>query len=181
MAGRWRKFSGARSRGSRVDRAVGWRLSGVVRTPTRHPTPHARHPCPPGARHPIPPNPGGTTLGADAYRVEVLAPSRWDVWERLLSRCPQANPFSRPEWLEPLAQLTDAQVEVAICWRGEEPVAGYAAFVRQSLMGRTARLAPTTPYNTVAIASRSCREPHRVERFELDVLRAIRQHATERY
>jgi hypothetical protein len=120
-------------------------------------------------------------LGAEAYRVERLTKSDWGIWEGLLAGCPQASPFMRPDWLEPLAKLTGASVEVALCRRGEEPVAGYAAFVRQSAMGRTARLAPTTPYNSVAIAPRACREPHRIERYELDVLRAIRQDATERY
>lgn len=120
-------------------------------------------------------------MGAEAYRVERLAKGEWGIWEELLARCPQANPFARPDWLDPLAQLTGASVEVALCRRGEEPVAGCAAFVRQGPIGRTARLAPTTPYNSVVIAPRVCREPHRIERFELDVLRAIRQDAIERY
>jgi hypothetical protein len=120
-------------------------------------------------------------LGAEAYRVEPLAKSEWGIWEGLLARCAQANPFARPDWLEPLAQLIGASVEVALCRRGDEPVAGYAAFVRHGPLGRTARLAPTTPYNSVAIVPRACREPHRTERFELDVLRAIRKDATERY
>jgi GNAT acetyltransferase-like protein len=120
-------------------------------------------------------------LGADSFQVEPLPRRDWGTWEQLLGRCPQANPFCLPEWLEPLAQVTGAEVEVAICRRGEEPVAGYTAFVHQGPLGRTARLAPTTPYNGVAIVPRACREPHRVERFELDVLRAIRRHATERY
>jgi hypothetical protein len=113
--------------------------------------------------------------------VERLAREDWPIWEGLLARCPQSNPFARPDWLEPLAHLTGATVEVALCWRGAEPVAGYAAFVRQGPVGRTARLAPTSPYNSVAIAPRTCREPHRIERHELDVLRAIRRDATERY
>ena len=120
-------------------------------------------------------------MGAEAYQVELLAKEDWGIWERLLSRCPQSNPFACPDWLEPLAQLTEATVEVALCRRGDEPVAGYAAFVRNGPLGRTARLAPTTPYNSVAIAPRSCREPHRAERHELDVLRAIRRDATRRY
>jgi hypothetical protein len=120
-------------------------------------------------------------MGAEAYQVELLSRRDWGTWEGLLARCPQGNPFCLPDWLEPLAQVTGAQVEVALCRRGEEPVAGYAAFVQQGPLGRTARLAPTTPYNGVAIVSRDCREPHRVERFELDVLRAIRRDATERY
>jgi hypothetical protein len=120
-------------------------------------------------------------VAADAYRVELLPRGEWAVWERLLARCPQANPFASPEWLEPLARATSAEVEVVLCRQGEEPAAGYAAFVRRGRLGFTARLAPTTPYNTVAIVPRACREPHRAERHELDVLRAIRAHAMERY
>lgn len=120
-------------------------------------------------------------MSSEEYRAEVVPRAGWEQWEALLDRCPQDNPFVRLDWLDPLARAVGARVEVSICYRGDQPVGGFAAFVRRGRLGLTARLPPTTPYNTVAILPRTGREPLRAERHDLGVLRALRRHARERY
>jgi hypothetical protein len=120
-------------------------------------------------------------MAADTYMAQPLPRSAWGLWEQLLDRCPQSNPFVRTGWLEPLARALGAEIEISICYRGEEPVGGFAAFVTRGPLGRMARLPPLTPYNTVAILPRVSREIHRSERHELQVLRAIRRQASDSY
>ena len=115
------------------------------------------------------------------FEVRLLGESEYDAWDRLVESSPAGTVYSTSWWVETMARLTGAHMEIVGCFSGDELCGGCAAYVRQ--WGRLRRVAapPTTPYNGFVLREPATPSYRRRLLHLLDVSRAIAEFMEMRY
>ena len=81
------------------------------------------------------------------YHVRILAETEYAEWDQLVELSPGGTVYNTSWWVDMIARLTGARMEIVGCFVGDNLCGGCAAYIR-SWAGRLRVVAPpTTPYN----------------------------------
>jgi len=96
---------------------------------------------------------------SDKYKIALLNPAEYYLWDHFVSKAPQGSLYFKSSWAQQLKESTSRNFKILAAWKGDQISAGILYWPKMVAGMSVIRHAPVTPYQGILLGKPESDKP----------------------